>query len=85
MRYHFKFGPVVWSRCCLKFSFYFKVWGPFCSAERNHLCNFGRGYCCEFFFEFGQIVQKITFKDCFLFLALMVILFSGAEPFVQFW
>ena len=23
---------------------YLELWQPFCSAEHNHLCNFGRGY-----------------------------------------
>ena len=23
---------------------YLELWQPFCSAEWNHLCNFGRGY-----------------------------------------
>ena len=23
---------------------YLELWGPFCSAEWNNLCNFGRGY-----------------------------------------
>ena len=27
------------SRCCLKIS-YLKLFGPSCSVERNHLCNF---------------------------------------------
>ena len=23
---------------------YMELWQPFCSAEQNHLCKFGRGY-----------------------------------------
>ena len=23
---------------------YLELWKPFCSVERKHLCNFGRGY-----------------------------------------
>ena len=40
-------------KCHLKI--FLELWQPFCSAERNHLCNFSRGYwgtilwnCCEF-------------------------------------
>ena len=41
---------------------------PFCSAERNHLCNFNRGYpeeqVCEIILKFGSMVQdKMLFKD----------------------
>ena len=28
-----------------------ELWQPFCTAERNHLCNFGRGYYNEPFLE----------------------------------
>ena len=28
---------------------YLELWQPFCSAECNHLCNFGRGYYEEQF------------------------------------
>ena len=30
---------------------YLKLWQPFCSRERNHLCNFGRGFQEEQFCE----------------------------------
>ena len=30
---------------------YLELWQPFCSAERNLLCNFGRGYYAEQFCE----------------------------------
>ena len=30
---------------------YLELWQPFCSAERNRLCKFGRGYYEEQFFE----------------------------------
>ena len=26
---------------------YLELWQPICSAELNHLCNFGRGHCGE--------------------------------------
>ena len=48
---------------------YLDIW-PFCSAECNHLCNFGRGYYEEQFFEkyfeFGSVVQEqLLFKSVF--------------------
>ena len=47
---------------------YLELWWPFCSAERNHLCNFNRGYpeeqVCEIILKFGSMVQdKMLFKD----------------------
>ena len=30
---------------------YLELWQPFCSEERNHLCNFGKGYHEEKFCE----------------------------------
>ena len=36
-----------WFICRLKIS-YLELWRPICSAERNHLSNFGRGYHEEF-------------------------------------
>ena len=46
---------------------YLELWGPFCLAERNHLCNFGRRHHEEQFyeiiFEFGPVVQEdMAFK-----------------------
>ena len=43
-----KSGPWPRGRCCLKifflfFFFFFLLWMPFCSAERHHFSNFGRG------------------------------------------
>ena len=66
---------------------YLELWKPFCSAERNHLCNFGRGYHEEQFYEIilslGQWFIRCRLKD-FLSGALVTFLFSGAEPFMQF-
>ena len=37
---------------------YLEFWQAFCSAECNHLCNFGRGYqeeqLCENILNLGQ-------------------------------
>ena len=37
--------------------FYLELWWPFCSAEWNHLCNFGRGYLNE---QFCEIILNKT-------------------------
>ena len=43
-----------------------ELWQPFCSAEQNHLCNFGRGCYEEHilwnYFKFGPMVQEMSFK-----------------------
>ena len=40
-------------------------WRPFCSAEQNHLCNFGRGYQEE---QFCEIILNLDqwFRRCHL-------------------
>ena len=43
-----------------KYISYLELWWPFCSAEQNHLCNFGRGHYEEQFCEIiltGLVVQ----------------------------
>ena len=66
---------------------YLELQQPFCSAERNHLCNFGRGYqeqqFCEIILNLGQWFRRCLLKD-FLFGALATLVFRGAEPFMQF-
>ena len=61
---------------------YLELWRPFCSAERNQLCNFGRGHheeqFCEIILNLGQWFGRCCLKD-FLSGALAAILFSGAE------
>ena len=47
MRNCFKFGPVVQVMSFNGIS-YLQLGWPFCSAERNHLCNFGRVSSCNF-------------------------------------
>ena len=72
-------------RCLLKV---FLIWScqHFCSAE-NHLCNFGCGHNEEKFYEFisnlGQWFRRCCLKD-FLSRTLAALMFSGAEPFMQF-
>ena len=58
---------------------YLEFWQPFCSAERNHLCNFGRGYqeeqFCKIILNLGQWFRRCLLKD-FLSEALATLLFS---------
>ena len=58
---------------------YLKLWQPFCSVERNHLCNFSRGYpeglFCDFF-EFGSVVQEEMSIKIFL-------IWSSGDPRVR--
>ena len=76
-----------WSRRCFLNISYLELWRPFCSGERNHLCNFGRGYqeeqLCETILNSDQWFRRCRLKD-FLSGALAALLFSGAEPFMQF-
>ena len=66
---------------------YLKLWRPFCSAEQNHLCNFGRGYqeeqFCEIILNLDQWFRRCCLKD-FLSGGLAADLFSGAKQFMQF-
>ena len=43
-----------------KYISYLELWQPFCSVERNQLCNFGRGYYeeqfCEIILNLGQFL-----------------------------
>ena len=67
---------------------YLERWQPFCSAEQNHLCNFGRGYYeeqfCVIILNVGQWFRRRCRLNDFLSGALATLLFSGAEPFMQF-
>ena len=65
---------------------YLELSQPFCSAERNHLCNFGRGFqeeqFCEIILNLGQWFRRRCCLKDFLFGALAALLLSGAEPFM---
>ena len=69
-----------------KDSSYLELWQHFCSAEQNHLRNFGRGYYeeqfCEIILNFNHWFLRCRLKK-FLSGALEALLFSTAEPFVQ--
>ena len=60
---------------------YLDIWQPFCSAECNCLCNFGRGYSeeqfCEIILNLSQWFRRCCFKY-FLFGALAALLVDGA-------
>ena len=64
MSIFFKFGPVVQELLFNNIS-YLELWQPFCSAEWNHLCNFGRGYHEE---QFCKIISNLDqcFRRCHL-------------------
>ena len=53
-------------------------WWPFCSAEWNHLSNFGRRPFREKYLNLDQQFRRCCLK-VFLFLALAAILFSKAK------
>ena len=46
---------------------YLELWWPFCSAEQNHLFNFGRGYqeeqFCEIILNLDQWFRRCHLKD----------------------
>ena len=60
---------------------YLELWQPFCSVERNHLCNFGRGHYEEQFGELFRVQEEMLFKR-FIWSSDGPLLFSGAEPFM---
>ena len=66
---------------------YLELWQPFCSAERNQLCNFSRGYYeeqfCEIILNLASGSGDVIFKKI-LFGVLVALLFVGAESFMQF-
>ena len=55
------------------------------SVERNHFSNFGKWspkeHFCEIILKLGHWPWRRCHLKVFLFLALVAILFSGAEPF----
>ena len=67
---------------------YLEPWQAFCSVERNHLYNFGRSYydkqLCEIILNFDQWYWRRCCLKIFLSVALVELLFVGAEPFMQF-
>ena len=64
---------------------YLELWRPFCSAEWNHLDNFGRGYQKEQFYKIILNLDQCSRRRChlkyFLSETLAAFLFDGAKPF----
>ena len=67
---------------------YMQLWQLFCSAEQNHLCNYGRGYYekqfCEIILNLGQWFRRRCRLKDFFSGALVADLFGGAKSFMQF-
>ena len=59
---------------------YLELWWSFCSAEQNHLCNFGRGYYEEQFCEIILTLDK-WFRSRWLLKIFLI--WSCGGPFVQ--
>ena len=67
---------------------YLELWRSLCLVERNHLCNFYRGYhdeqFCEIILNLDHWFRRRCRLKLFLSRALEALVLSGAEPFVQF-
>ena len=59
----FDSGPVVREKMVVKDISYLGLWRPFCSEERNHSCNFGKGHYDEQFCEIVLNLLDLLFKD----------------------
>ena len=59
---------------------YLELWWPICSAEQNHVCNFGRGYYEEQFCEIILNLDQWFRRKCLLNIFLI---WSSGCPFVQ--
>ena len=59
---------------------YLEIWQPFCSAELNHLCKFGRGYHEE---QFCEIIMNLDqwFRRRFIFKIFLI--WRSGDHFVQ--
>ena len=85
-----EFGSVVQKQMSFKDISYLELWRSFCSAECNHLCNFGRciryyeKQFCEIISNLGQWFRRRCRLNDFLSGALAAPLFGGVEPFMQF-
>ena len=77
---------MVQEEISFKYISFLELWWPFCSVERNHLCNFKREHYeeqfCEFISNLGQWFRcRLIY---FLSGALAALVFDGAEPFIYF-
>ena len=59
---------------------YLELWQPFCSVERKHLCNFGRGYYEKLFCDIILNLDQWLSRKCNLEIFLI---YSPGSLFVQ--
>ena len=62
---YFEYKPMVQEEMPFKDFSYLQLWRPFCLAEQNHLCKFGRGHHEEHFFEIILHLDQ-WFRRCHL-------------------
>ena len=60
--------------------YFLELWWPLCSVERNHLCNFGRGYYVKQFCDIILNLDQCLRSKCCLKIYLIS---SSGSPFVQ--
>ena len=75
-----KLGPVVQEEMLFKDISYLELWWPFCYAELNHLCNFGRGYQEEQYCEIILNLEQCFRRRCVL---KILLIWSSGSPYVQ--
>ena len=76
---YMEIGPVVQKQMSLKDISYLELWPPLCSADPNHLCNFGRMYhekqFCEIILNLDQWFRRNCRSKVFL-------IWISGSPFV---
>ena len=85
----FYFGQVFQEEMRFKDISYLELWQPFCSAEQNHLCNFGRKHHEEQFYEIilnlDQWFRKRSCLKIFLFWSSGSLFVQRSGPLVHYW
>ena len=66
VNFFLKFRPVVQEEMPFKDISYLELWKPFCSAEQNHFCNFGKRCYEEQFCEIILNLDLWLRKKCCL-------------------
>ena len=76
------FGPVVKEEMLFKRISYLVLWRPFCSAELNHLFNFGRRHheaqSCEIILNLNRWFRKICHLK-------LLLIWRSVAPFTAEW
>ena len=76
---YFELGP-AFQEMSFKVISYLELWQPLCSADRNHLCNFGRRHhkeqFCEIILNLDLWFRRICCLKVFL-------IWSSGSPFVS--